>query len=300
MGPWRQTPAWLSRRGWVQLLSAVLANSYYLSGLKGFCYPVLNCWSCPTANFACPIGALQNSASSARLALRAGAPMVSVVPLYVIGTLVLFSALFGRLMCGWLCPFGWFQELIGLRGKHLRLPQWTSYLRYVVLAGLVFAVPYYTGEAWFSKLCPMGSLEGSIPQPLLQPHLRSQLGAMWYLKLAILAAVVGAAYVWRRPFCGVICPLGAIFSMFNRYSAWQIRFAATRCVNCELCVRTCPQGLDPRREVNSHRCVSCLECTKCAYGAIRSQPVWRRPVVDQCTTARRPGPDVRKTTEAQE
>ncbi len=279
----RGVAAWFSRRGWIQFLSTVLANSYPLVGLKGFCYPALNCWACPSAGFACPIGALQNSASSARLALRAGAPVTSVIPWYVVGTLVLFSAVFGRLMCGWLCPFGWFQELVGRRGKRWRVPRWLWHCRYAVLVVLVFVVPYYAGEPWFSKLCPMGSLEGSIPQPLLLPELRSQLGGMWYLKLAILAVTVGAAYLWRRPFCGVICPLGAIFSLFNRYSAWQIKFIGTRCVNCEWCVRSCPQGLDPRRDVNSHACVSCLECTKCAYGAIRSHPAWRRPTAESAT-----------------
>lgn len=286
---WRRVVAWLPVRGWVQLASTVLANSYFLSGFKGFCYPVLNCWACPTANFACPIGALQNSAAAARLSLRAGAPVTSVIPLYVLGTLVLFSALFGRLMCGWLCPFGWFQEIVGSRGKRLRIPRWTTYLRYVSLVVLVLVIPYYTGEAWFSKLCPMGSLEGSIPQPLLQPELRSQLGAMWYLKLAILALTIAAAYVWRRPFCGAICPLGAFFSLFSRYSAWQLSFDDDKCVNCLLCVRNCPQGIDPRRDVNSPACIGCLECCNCPYDAIASHPIWRRQVAGQGKPARRSG-----------
>ncbi len=293
----RRIVAWLPLRGWVQFVSTLFANSYFLSGFKGFCYPVLNCWSCPTASFACPIGALQNSAASARLSLRAGALLASVIPFYVLGTLVLFSALFGRLMCGWLCPFGWFQELVGRRGKRLRIPRWTTYLRYVSLVVPVLVIPYYTGEAWFSKLCPMGALEGSIPQPLLQPDLRSQLGMMWYLKLAILAVTIAAAYVWRRPFCGAVCPLGAFFSLFVRYSAWQTRFDDRRCVDCQLCVRNCPQGIDPRRDVNSHACISCLECTKCPYDAIKSQPIWRDLLAKEAGTARRSGITCHEATE---
>jgi len=258
----------------VQAASFILANSYFLSRYKGFCYPALNCWACPSANFSCPIGALQNSSSSARLALKGDASWHAVVPVYVLGTLLLFSALFGRMMCGWLCPFGWFQELLAKLGPKLRLPRWTHYLRYVVLVGLVFVVPYLSGEAWFSKLCPMGAIEGGIPQPLLRPELRSQIGLMWYIKMAILAATIAAAIVWRRPFCGAICPLGAIFSLMHRWSAWRIAYDRETCTDCLYCVQACPQGLDPRTEVNGHACVGCLECEKCPFGAIRSRPMW--------------------------
>lgn len=274
MAPARSS-RWLHNRRWVQFASFVLANSYFLSRCKGFCYPVLNCWACPGANFACPIGALQNSSASARLALKGHAPWHAVIPVYVLGTLLLFSSLFGRMMCGWLCPFGWFQELLGKLGPKWRLVPWTRTLRYAVLVGLVFVVPYCTGAAWFSKLCPMGALEGALPQPLLvHPELRSQIGWLWVLKMVILAATIVAAVLWRRPFCGAVCPLGAIFSLMQRFSAWRIDYARARCTDCEFCVKHCPQGIDPRRDVNSHACVGCLECQKCPFGAIQSRPMW--------------------------
>jgi len=273
MSAWRP-PRWLHSRRWVQLASFLFANSFFLSRFKGFCYPVLNCWACPSANFSCPIGALQNSSSSARLALRGEAPWTAVIPIYVLGTLLLFSSLFGRMMCGWLCPFGWFQELLGRLGPKLRTAPWSRYLRYVVLVGLVFVVPYLTSEAWFSKLCPMGAIEGGLPQPLLRPELRSQIGLMWWVKMAILAVTIGAAIVWRRPFCSVICPLGAIFALAHRWSAWRIDYDRDACTDCMICVEACPQGLDPRREVNSHACIGCLECEKCPFGAIHSRPMW--------------------------
>jgi len=268
-------PRWLHSRRWVQLASFIFANSYVLSHWKGFCYPVLNCWACPGANFSCPIGALQNSSSSARLALKGHAPWTAVVPIYVLGTLLLFSSLFGRMMCGWLCPCGWFQELLGRRGPKLRTPRWTRYLRYPILIGLVFVVPYYTTAAWFSKLCPMGAFEAGLPQPfLVHPELQSQIGWLWYIKMVILAATIAAAIIWRRPFCNVICPLGAIFSLAHRVSAWRIDYERAKCTNCLWCVNKCPQGIDPRRDVNGHGCIGCLECEKCPFGAIHSRPMW--------------------------
>ena len=270
-------PRWLYYRGYVQFLSALLANSYFLSQLKGFCYPVLNCWACPAANFACPVGALQYATIGARRGLTGVASLAAVLPLYVLGTLVLFSALFGRMMCGWLCPFGWLQDLLGrLRRNKLKTPRWAGYTRYAVLVGLVFVTPYYTGVAWFTKLCPQGALQGGIFQPLLYPELRASIHSLWYLKQGILLATLVAMIFIRRPFCGIVCPLGAIFSLFNRHSAWQIKYDADRCTNCMWFAENCPAAIDPREEANGHSCISCLECQKCPYEAIHSQPSWRR------------------------
>jgi polyferredoxin len=275
-------PWWLRHRFTVQVLSLVFANSFFLRHLKGFCYPVLNCWSCPGANFACPIGALQNACSDAGYIIPgAASPLQGVlraIPVYVLGTLLLFSAFFGRMMCGWLCPFGWLQEQVGkLRRRKLRIARPLTYLRYVVLVSLVLVVPYYTHVAWFSKLCPQGALEGGLLQPLRDPSLRSMMGGWWWAKQAILVATLAAMVFWRRPFCGAICPLGAIFSLLHRSSAWDIRWEEGKCVNCLWCVRACPSGIDPRQDVNSHTCVGCLECQKCPYGAIYSAPKWSPP-----------------------
>ena len=268
-------PRWLYYRGYVQFFSTLLANSYYLRGLKGFCYPVLNCWSCPAANFACPIGALQVASIKTRSGLVAGTPLRALLPLYTLGTLVLFSALLGRMMCGWLCPFGWLQDLVGrLRRDKWRLPQWANNIRYLMLVGAVLIIPYFTGDMWFTNFCPQGALQAGIFQPLLHPELRPGIQTMWYVKQGILLATLVAMVFIRRPFCVMICPLGAFFSLFNRWSAWQIRYDAQACTNCMRCVQNCPVGLDPREQVDGANCISCLQCQKCPNGAIYSQPRW--------------------------
>ena len=274
---------WLLRhRFTVQVLSLLFANSFFLRHWKGFCYPALNCWACPSANFACPIGVLQNAASDARHMIPGAEnplrALALAIPVYALGTLLLFGGLFGRMMCGWLCPFGWVQEQVGrLRKRKLPIPNPLSYVRYAILISLVLVVPYYTHTPWFSKLCPQGALQGGIFQPLVDPSLRPLMQEWWWLKQAILAVTLVAMVLWRRPFCAVICPLGAIFSLMNRFSAWDIRWDESRCVHCMWCVRHCPQGIDPRAEVNGHKCVGCLECRKCPYGAIVSAPKWAPP-----------------------
>jgi len=261
-------PAAARRRPWyhrlrrhIQVASLLVVNSYFLTQLRGVCFPVLNCWACPAASFACPLGALQNAVAEGRLAFA--------LPWYILGSLLVVSAIFGRMMCGWLCPFGLFQELVGkLTRTKYRLPRAVGYLKYAVLVGLVVVAPYLTGVPWFCKLCPQGALEGGIFQPLLHAELRPLMGSWWYTKMAILAGVMLAALLFRRPFCHAVCPLGALFSLVSRVSLVRMHYDSEKCTDCGWCVRHCPQGIDPRRELGSHACVGCIECAQCPFDAI--------------------------------
>ena len=98
-------------RGFAQACAALLTNPHLPNLLKGqiyrgkgktVCVPGLNCYSCPAATGACPIGAVQSVIGSSKFKFS----------YYVTGTLILLGVLLGRFVCGFLCPFGWFQELI--------------------------------------------------------------------------------------------------------------------------------------------------------------------------------------------
>lgn len=278
MSPSPRGPRWLYWRFWVQLVATIFVNNGLLQATKGICWPGLNCWACPAAAFACPLGALQNAMGAWRWRLAGSglAAALLALPWYVIGGLLLVGALFGRMVCGWICPFGWFQDLLArIHPLKLRLPRALSYFRYLVLVALVLAIPFATGQPWFCKLCPQGYLEAGIPQPILRPELREAIGWLWYTKLAIFLAFAGAAVVIRRPFCAVACPLGAIYSLMHRYSLWRVVFLKDKCTDCMWCVRNCPQGIDPRTDLDGHMCIGCLECQKCPFGAIVSLPAWR-------------------------
>ena len=99
------------KRHLIQALAAIAHNPHlgnfftgriYQGPTKGVCVPGLNCYSCPGAAGACPIGSLQ--------AVVGGRGRG--VPYYVTGSVLLFGALFGRLICGFLCPFGFVQDLL--------------------------------------------------------------------------------------------------------------------------------------------------------------------------------------------
>ena len=116
----------LRRRPWVQsaFLGVWLAPvGEYLHAIPGC---VFHCYSCPLSSFACPIGVLANYAALF--------PAMFEVPYLALGVLLLVGALGGSVVCGWACPFGFLQDLLGkLSAKKVFLPNWVGHFRYVVL-----------------------------------------------------------------------------------------------------------------------------------------------------------------------
>lgn len=263
------------RRRLTQFTTAILANSYfpgflqariYRGPLKAVCVPFLNCYSCPGAWGSCPVGSFQS--------LAAG--FSQTVSLYVLGVLTAVGALGGRVVCGWLCPFGLFQDILyGLKTRKWQLPRAAKYVKFIVL-GLTVTLPFVwrsavgIAEPYFCKyICPAGTLEAGLPLVFLRPELRELMGPVFLVKLAILAALILAGIVIWRPFCRVLCPLGAFYGLFNHLSLWRLQVDQSLCTGCHACSRRCSVGLVPHKDPNSSACVRCLECAKaCPTGAL--------------------------------
>ncbi|MGI6239354.1 MAG: 4Fe-4S binding protein [Christensenellales bacterium] len=268
----------------VQLLTAALYNAniggfasgtLYRGAGKNLCVPGLNCYSCPGAIAACPLGSLQASLGSLPRAL----------PLYVLGFLLLAGGLIGRGVCAFLCPFGLIQELLykipTRKHKKNRFTRALSYLKYIILIVFVFALPLYTlsrngvvSPAFCKWICPAGTLEGALPLMLVDERLFDMTGVLFIWKATVLAAVVVSAVFLYRSFCRFLCPLGAIYSFFNRVAVFGIRVDAQKCIHCDRCVRSC--GMDTKI-VNDAECIRCGECRAvCPTGALDARrPEWK-------------------------
>lgn len=254
----------------VQLLFTIVTNGYlygflsgkiYRGGLKHICVPGLNCYSCPGAVAACPIGALQAQLNQRGFQL----------PFAALGFLFLFGSLLGRFVCGWLCPFGLVQDLLHklpIFKKAKRLPghRILKYGKYAVLILLVFAGSMFLFgglakvPAFCKYLCPSGTLLGALPLLGANGALRSQAGGLFLWKLGILTGVVLLSVKVYRPFCQYLCPLGAVYGLFNRFSLVQIHWEQEACVSCMACERACPAALS-RQEIS--RSPECIRCGKC-------------------------------------
>ena len=268
-------------RTFIQVCAAALANGYikgfargriYDGPLKQLCVPGLNCYSCPAALGACPIGSLQGMLGSHNFKAA----------LYVVGFLVVFGTLLGRFVCGFLCPFGLVQDLIfkvPFVPKLKRLPgeKGLRWIRFVMLGLFVILMPMCIiditglGEAWFCKyICPAGTLEGGISLVLMNNGLRSAVGFLYRWKLALLAITLAASLVIYRPFCRYICPLGAIYGVFNKVAIYRLSIDTQRCIRCGKCAETCKLSINVFENPNSMDCIRCGECASvCPQNAIK-------------------------------
>lgn len=264
------------RRKLTQIIITLLYNPHlknlftgrlYTGKTKSVCVPGLNCYSCPTAAGSCPLGQLQQSLAGLKKGINT----------YVIGFLLMFAALFGRFVCGWLCPFGFLQELIYRIPvpkclKRLRILGW---LKYAVLTLLVFLIPILTSiqkgigyPAFCKYICPQGTI-GGLFLIRTSEALQERVGLLFVLKILILLAILVTSAFIFRPFCRFICPLGAIYGLFNRISLIGIKHDKNICTSCGLCKKTCPMRLEPEKECNHADCIRCGKCIKkCPEGAL--------------------------------
>ena len=271
-------------RQWIQGAATLISNAYlffpftrniYQGKLKSICVPGLNCYSCPAATGACPLGSLQTLFANVRPSLKAGNAHLG---LYVLGVLGMTGSLVGRMPCAWVCPFGFLQELIyKIPSRKMEIPRWLTYLKYGFLALFVILLPLLAvdglgyGVTWFCKyVCPAGTLEAGIPLPLLQPQLRELFGWLYFNKIVILIIFLALMVFIKRPFCRIVCPLGAVYSLFNKVSVFRMVHYPDKCVLCKECYNHCPMGVRFYEGANQHDCIRCLKCmqSSCKFGAI--------------------------------
>lgn len=260
-------------RNFIQTLWTFITNSYiigfirgkiYQGKIKNICVPGLNCYSCPGAVASCPIGSLQAVIGSYEYKFT----------YYVAGFIMLIGTLMGRFVCGWLCPFGFFQDLLHkiplpkkFKIRTFKFDKQLRYLKYVILIVFVILMPLYftdligQGYPWFCKLiCPVGTLEGGIPLVLLNTAMRETIGFLYAWKNVILIATIIISMMIYRPFCKYICPLGAIYSVFNPISVFKYKINEDKCINCSACSKICKMGCVPTDNPNQLECIRCGEC----------------------------------------
>jgi len=220
------------------------------------------------------MGSLQQILGGFRLAVETGQFYFGF---YVIGTMGVIGGLVGRMVCGWACPFGLFQELLHkIPSPKFGIWPVLRYVKYGILIFMVILLPLFagerfsTGDPWFCKyFCPAGTLEAGIPMIMLQPALANNLGLIFLLKLTILVLFIAWAIVASRPFCRTACPLGAFYALFSKVKLVTLVLDENQCTHCEACHGVCPMGVRFDESPDDPECITCLACTRtCPVKAI--------------------------------
>jgi polyferredoxin len=249
----------LGKRRIIQSISLIFLHSSFWNWaqVKWLCNPVLSCHSCPLAIFACPVGVFVHYSG------------YHVIPYLAVGTVLFLGVLFGRLLCGWVCPFGFLQDLLyKIPTVKFVLWDWTRFVKYGVLIVMVFLLPFFLGELTylsFCRICPAAALQSTLPRMIdtgvdvLQTAVVVKLGLLvFFLVLSTLS---------NRAFCKVFCPIGAMLAPLNLISFWKIKPSTMTCVKCSWCDNKCPPNGAPSsrisEEVPPNRVMDCVYCYEC-------------------------------------
>ena len=265
-----------TKRRAVQVIFALGLNSYivgfmegkiYQGRVKNLCVPGLNCTSCPGAWGTCPVSMLQ-AGIAGMLSLPAA--------LLALGFILAIGLSLGRFVCGWFCPFGLLQELI--YGLPVNKPGWVKhknfqYLKYIILIVFVGLLPALSiwgpsSMAFCRYVCPVEVLEASLPLTLARPALMSMVGLGLVLKAVFLLSMLILASFVLKPFCRFICPLGAIYGVFNPVSLYRLQLDENKCSGCGSCQVRCPMNIAVYQEPNHPECIRCNECLPCPAEAL--------------------------------
>ena len=278
-----------------QFLSSILLMFPVLSQFKwtGFaprwvCTPVMNCHGCQFSHFSCPIGVLLHYPGQ-----------FLTIPFLIIGTVLVLGGLFGRFLCGWICPMGLLQDLLyKIPTPKFRIPGWMGYGKYAALIGLVILVPWFAATGYASSwtycqtFCPTAGLQVTIPtiyqgdyKLKLEPtpitnnvisiptvDRKNSDTQQWqpnwpatikiYLTLAFLVLFVFSS----RIFCKTFCPIGAMMAVFNYFSLGKVKLPP-KCIRCNRCSNECPTDCQPMTRIAANippsRCGECVLCNKC-------------------------------------
>jgi polyferredoxin len=204
---------------------------------------------------------------------------------------VLMTIIFGRFFCGWVCPLGSLQQVVGflshrdkttLEKLHLNKYRKTQSIKYLFLIFFLVmaAFPSIGVSLQTSLLDPISLITRSFNLALL-PVLDRDVNfafaanrfyeATWFV-LALFLAVVFLNLAIPRFYCRFICPLGALFGVLDRFAPWRIGKAEKKCPDCGQCQRNCEGGCNPAGAIRISECVLCFNCRQdCPHQTIRYQ-----------------------------
>lgn len=133
---------------------------------------------------------------------------------------------------------------------------------FVVVIPLVFLVPGFC-----KYICPAGTLEGGIPLLWGNEPLRQMAGLLFGWKTLLLVVLLVSAVFVFRSFCRFLCPLGAFYGLFHRFSLFGMRVDEEKCNDCGACIRHCRMDV---KKVGDNECIQCGECIEsCSRCALR-------------------------------
>ena len=198
-------------------------------------------------------------------------PLMVIVAGYTLVSVVLI----GRgVFCGWLCPFGALQELLGQLSRALRVPQWNPPValekrlwmgKYIAAAAVLALV--------MTQIDPTGASSEIEP---FKTAITTRFFRAWpYVLYA--GAVLAIGLFSERAYCRFLCPLGGVLAFLDRLHLLNLLKRRPECGSpCHLCERGCPvRAIEPTGKIVTAECFQCLDCRVEYYDETRCPPLVR-------------------------
>ena len=280
----------------VQFLSFVFFSSIVFSlGALPLLFPVLWTWGLKANGVGDAFTAIQLMSTGWNSSILF--PWIGIASFLIVGILI------GKSMCGWVCPFGFVQDIIGFFRRQqtdlsLRTHQTMVYVKYVVLAITLFIVVTFSGSelagasggyssslgllayAPFTALSPAETLFAAVPTLVHNFAVNilssqgvnvlgsiSSLSALFWVQFGIMVLVLGFVFYVPRSWCRYFCPHGAIMAVMNNFSFIGLKREPTKCekAGCGFCVQVCPTRV-PILDLPWEKFShpECIYCMRCA------------------------------------
>jgi NosR/NirI family transcriptional regulator, nitrous oxide reductase regulator len=196
-------------------------------------------------------------------------PLMVMIAAYTLVSLIVI----GRgVFCGWLCPFGALQELLGQLSRMLGVPQWnpSPALEKRLWMGKYIAAAAVLGLALFA---PEGAGSVTEIEPFKTAIISKFTRAWPYVAYAVILLLIGLFS--ERAYCRFLCPLGGVLAALDRLHLVDLLKRRPECGNpCHLCERSCPvRAIEPSGKIITAECFQCLDCQVEYYDDKRCPPL---------------------------
>jgi NosR/NirI family nitrous oxide reductase transcriptional regulator len=196
-------------------------------------------------------------------------PLMLIIAVYTLISVLLI----GRgVFCGWLCPFGAMQELLGQLARALHVPQWNpsaalekrlwmgKYIAAVVVLVLVM-----------TEIDPTGATTEIEP---FKTAIISKFTRAWPFVLYAVGLLAIGLFS-ERAYCRFLCPLGGVLAFLDRLHLLNLLKRRPECGNpCHLCERSCPvRAIEKTGKIVTAECFQCMDCQVEYYDDKRCPPL---------------------------
>ncbi|MCK5773886.1 MAG: 4Fe-4S binding protein [Thermoplasmata archaeon] len=172
-----------------------------------------------------------------------------------------FMGLLG-LMALMVGTLGFINKFLDRSGKKIKIAGPVDRYSRLIKVGVLISVPittWFFDTLAFTDIDPVGAITATIPELFLDPMGWSGNQFFWY-KAVFTVGVLALSVSIDRGWCRYLCPIGAMYGPTNKFALTDIKFDKASCINCQICIRECPMGINPKE---NKRDVECIRCGRC-------------------------------------